>query len=143
MAKTSSKVMGVLSTEFRDAVPNLLALLAVENQNSNALFQCTFQSQCKLLIMFILSLIGGAPGYQVFPKLSPCTGHFDLYLGWAPSVSSTGIVPKIGQNKRVSAAFCDALKKGKWLAELYLYKYAKAWEQMLSCKSYLLNRLIN
>jgi hypothetical protein len=108
----------------------------VVNVNSNAVFQRSFQSLSKPIVMYLLEIMPAIQGFRVFTALSPHRGKRDLYLGWCLSVESDGVVPELGKNKRIASLQIKATLAGDWVEGLNLYNLCKTWEMMLSGKTW-------
>ena len=126
----------VKSIEFQQIAPSLEALCEVTNVNSNAVFQRSFQSKCKAIIMYLTEIMPAIQGFRVFTSLSPHRGKTDLYLGWCLSVEADGTVPEKGKNEKLANAQLKATWAGNWVEGLDLYNLCKTWEQMLVGKEW-------
>jgi hypothetical protein len=136
---SSSKLLGVQTTEFRDASAAINALISTSEPggtNPNAVFQLVFSQRSKLLIMNLLGLAGGVSGFPIFPALAGYRSHFGAYVTWLLATDDTGVVGAQAKGRLPPPSFVQALLKGDWSGGLDLYNACSAWEQLLANRSH-------
>ena len=122
----ANKAQAINTVHFSEAVNQITAVMDSGSKvDIHNLYETTFQSGEKILILYLVKKLTKIHGVPVIMKLTPFRESFPEFLAWAISTDDQGVTPPHAVGKQLHVRQVEAVLKGTWESHLLLLDLCK------------------